>query len=87
MEKLKMAYQFLEQAKLRGKKIDYGDFKLITRYSSTFDEEGRCISDKSRSFHLDGNDKIRADPFDEMIRDQVYKLLKYRGSFHSMITS
>ena len=27
------------------------------------------------------------DNFDEMIRDQVFKLLKYRGSFRSMITS
>jgi len=86
-EKLKIAYQFLEEAKLRGEKIKFGDFKLITRYSSTFDEEGWCISDKNKSFHLDENNKIRADPFDEMIRHQVYKLLKYKGSFYSMIKS
>ena len=87
MEKLKNAYQFLDEAKLRGEKIKKGEdnFKLITEYSSTFDEEGRCISDKKKYFHEDENKT--SDNFDELIRDQVYKLLKYRGSFRSMITS
>ena len=85
MEKLKNAYQFLDEAKLRGEKIKVDSFKVITKYSSTFDEEGRCISDKKKYFHEDENKT--SDNFDELIRDQVYKLLKYRGSFRSMITS
>ena len=87
MEKLKNAYQFLDEAKLRGENIekDKENFKLITEYSSRFDEEGRCISDNEQYFHEDEN--RTSDNFDELIRDQVYKLLKYRGSFRSMITS
>ena len=53
MEKLKMAYQFLEEAKLRGKNIDVDIFKLITKWSLTFDEEGRCILDKDKYFYMD----------------------------------
>ena len=85
LEKLKKAYQFLDEAKLRGEEIKVDTFKLITQYSSTFDEEGRCISDKKKYFHEDENKK--SDNFDELIRYQVYKLLKYRGSFRLMITS
>ena len=72
---------------MRGEMINYDSFKVITEYSTTFDEEGRCISDKEKSFHLDENNKIRADPFDELIRDRVYKVLKYRGSLRSVVTS
>ena len=86
-EKLIIAYQFLDDAKKRGEEIKFYDFKLITEYSSKFDEEGRCISDRDKYFHLDKNGKIRKDLFDEMIRAQVFKLLKYRGNFRSMITS
>ena len=72
---------------MRGEKITRDSFKLITQYSSTsrFDEDGRCISDNEQYFHEDEN--RTSDNFDELIRDQVYKLLKYRGSFRSMITS
>ncbi len=52
-----------------------------------FDEEGRSIFDKTKYFHLDENWKLRTDNFDELIRDQVYKLLKYQGSFDSMVKS
>ena len=70
---------------MRGEKITRDSFKLITQYSSTFDEDGRCISDKEKYFHEDENKK--SDNFDELIRAQVYKVLKYRGSFRSMISS
>ena len=52
-KKLIFAYQFLDDAKKRGEIIDFDIFKLITEYSLTFDEEGRCISDKDKYFHLD----------------------------------
>jgi len=38
MEKLKNAYEFMKEAKMRGEEIDFGIFKLITKYSSTYDE-------------------------------------------------
>ena len=69
MKKLKVAYQFLKEAKLRGKNIDVDIFKLITKWSLTFDEEGRCILDKDKYFYVDENGKFRMDPFDEIIRD------------------
>ena len=37
-EKLKNAYKFMKEAKIRGQNIDFGTFKLIKKYSSTFDE-------------------------------------------------
>ena len=54
---------------------------MITKKSWTYDEEGKCIKDEKKSFHLDYYGKIRTDNFDEVIRNQVYKILKYRGCY------
>ena len=86
-EKLAFAYTFIDQARDRGADVVFDHFKTITQFSSIFDEEGRSILDKNKYFHHDENGKIRTDTFDEMIRDPVYKALKYRGSFRTMITS
>lgn len=86
-EKLDFAYTFIDQARDRGLEVVYDHFKTITQFSSIFDEEGRSILDKNKYFHHDENGKIRTEEFDEMIRDPVYKALKYRGSFRTMITS
>ena len=52
-EKLIIAYKFLDDAKKRGEEIKFYDFKLITEYSSRFDEEGRSILDKDKYFYID----------------------------------
>lgn len=82
------AYEILKEAyDETGQFITYNDFKMITQYASNYDEGGRNIYDESKYYFMDDNDKFRQDRFDNIIRDAVYKLLKYRGSFYTMITS
>lgn len=72
----------------RGKDVHYVDFKVITQFSSTFDETGRGITNRNHYFHRNESDGAMKElPFDVLVRDPVYKLLKYRGSFRAMITS
>lgn len=78
----------MREARERGEDVKFYDFKIITQYSSSFDELGRSITDKSQYFYIDEETgKVKDRPFDVMIRDPVYKLLKYNGSFQSMVTS
>ena len=86
-EKLAYAYEFMLEAKERGKSVSYDEFKIITQFSSIFDETGRSITNKNHYFHRHEDGAMKDLPFDAMIRDPVYKLLKYRGSFRAMITS
>lgn len=82
------AYQELENAIEIGQFIKSEDFKKITKYASEYDEEGRNIFEKNKYYFIDESDGTFKDlPFDVMIRGAVYKLLKYRGSFYTMITS
>lgn len=67
--------------------FSFDDFKKTSQYASSFDEEGRNILDRSKFFHLDEDGKVKKELFDEMIREPVYKLLKYRGNFGNMVTS
>lgn len=78
---------FIEQARRRGRECTYDDFKKISQYASSFDEEGRYIFDKSKFFYLHEDGKFKKELFDEMIREPVYKLLKYHGNFCNMVTS
>ena len=71
----------------RGKQVTFDEFKTMTQFSTIYDEEGRSYTDKDHYYHLNSDGEIRDDYFDEMIRDPVYMLLKYHGSFKKMISS
>ena len=87
-EKLQFALDFIEHAKnIRGNLITFDHFKTITQFSTEFDEAGRSFNDRKHYYHLDESGDMKEKEFDEMIRDPVYMLLKYRGSFSAMITS
>ena len=67
---------------------DYSGFKVKVErtYKKCLDrqvKEGINIFDKGTKFFDDCFGKT----FDEIIRDQVYKLIKYRGSFKAMTKS
>ena len=68
--------------------VTYDDFKTITQFSTQYEESGRSYDENNRQYyHMDEERCRKYEHFDEMIRDPVYMLLKYRGSFKEMITS
>ena len=51
-----------------------------------YDEGGRSIEDPKKFFYLkEDTGEISQQPFDMIVREQVFKLLKFKGSFSSMI--
>ena len=51
-----------------------------------YDESGRSIEDTSKFFFVsEDTGEMSQQSFDMVIREQVFKLLKFKGSFSSMI--
>ena len=51
-----------------------------------FDEEGVSFDhDRSKFFFRTDEGKMSEEPFDLVIRDFVFQLLKYKGNFKNMI--
>ena len=90
-ERKKQAVQELESAQEHAAKASarYPDFSLITEYSSSYDEQGKLVlgSSGSRSFFHDEDGECKKEPFADLIRNQVFKLLKYSGNFTNLVTS
>ena len=68
--------------------VTYDDFKTITQFSTQYEESGHGYDENnSHYYHMDEERCRKYKHFDEMIRDPVYMLVKYRGNFNSMIKS
>ena len=75
---------FIEEAKIRGKKVTFDNFKTITQFSTLYDESGKLFTE-DEYFFQDEDRNMKTDNFDELIRAPVYMLLKYKGSFKDLI--
>lgn len=56
---------------------------MLAEHSDLYDEAGRSITDPLMHFNTDREGL----PFDEVIRNQVFNLLKFGGSFRSLVSS
>ena len=63
---------------MRGALVTRDDFKLITKESLEFNEEGRNMMHRAVSFYKEKkSERAKSAPFDIVIREQVFKTLKY----------
>lgn len=82
--RIQQAIAELQQAEADSRN-DAEDFEQIKFHSMNYDEQGRKISgdDKGTSFHTEHSDLRFAD----MIRPQVFSIVRYLGSFKVFMTS
>ncbi len=88
-DKLKEALDYLHTTQLtKGEKMTYDQYKEITKAQSLHNEAGKSVTDADREFwHKPGSHEVSDTPFDILIREQVFKLLKFKGDFTQLIKS
>ena len=68
------------------------DFKSITQDTLQFKEDGRSFGSgvvkRATSFYKEeGTGRTKSEPFDVVIRDHVFRILNYQGSFTQLTKS
>lgn len=68
------------------------DFKAITQDTLQFKEDGRSFAvsgvQRATSFYREeGTGRTKSEPFDVVIRDHVFRILNYHGSFSQLTRS
>lgn len=63
---------------MRGALVSFDDLKHIKKESLEFNEEGRNMVHRAVSFYKEKqSERAKSAPFDIIIREQVFKTLKY----------